>query len=877
MPTAGFRSSRCPGGASGTLVKSAHYVRVCPVCERENPPERARCACGAALGSVDFTFKPPPADAAGAPAGPPGVAVAPGAAAPRAEDRAPAAAALEDAALEDAALEDGAPEDGAPEDGAPSLPAAVAASVCPHPDCAQPNPSGRARCLYCNRPLRPSPPTTAAAAGARPLPSALRDDYRVVDAFPATGSEADLLLVEHLATGEQCVAKLYRQGLEPDLRLLALLAQAEGDYLVRLRAYGVSDGVAYEVQEYLRHGTLRQVLAAGPVPHAEVRRIVKELADALTGIHAQRILHRDLKPENVLVRSFTPLELALTDFGIASLREATQHFTGGARTAKYAAPEALTGVIDEKADWWALGMIALEAATGRHPFAGLTEPVINHHLATRPVDVRAVYDDRLRALCRGLLLRDPTRRWGGAEVARWLAGDPTLAAPDDADGHATAVRPYRIGPLACATGAELALGLARHWEAGTKDLAHGQIARWLEQELHDHNLLRSLRDIVAERGVSDDLRLLRFLLVAAPDLPPVWRGAPVRAETLLDAARRAANGDEDAERWLDSISRDGVLARFAAAGHGELGDFDRRWRDGWTHFVERWKSAQAMAEQWRRQPRVVAGAASEPVVHFDDLVFSAPEWLSLPRQASVNAALLLALFDADVGAALQREVIAGQADVAGFCPWLDALAADMAQDPVGMLVAHQLLPQARDDAATERHRQGATQAARDRIVAETRAALRSELQELLRLAPATDDLDAEAAAKLQEALGQFQETCGRALGLDFADPECAALRRGADKLAGHALAVQRSLARCEAVQGVNAIVMRPERLGLALVLVVGALALWAPWLVLVLAVAAAGTLAYRWHLARQATAAALAALRLLAMHGRMLLRDAAAP
>jgi len=47
--------------------------------------------------------------------------------------------------------------------------------------------------------------------------------------------------------------------------------------------------------------------------------------------------------------------------------------------------------------------------------------------------------------------------------------------------------------------------------------------------------------------------------------------------------------------------------------------------------------------------------------------------------------------------------------------------------------------------------------------------------------------------------------------------------------------------------------------------------------VLVLVVAAAGTLVYRWHLARQATTAALAALRLLAMHGRMLLRDPAAP
>src|SRR5690606_662622 len=122
-------------------------------------------------------------------------------------------------------------------------------------------------------------------------------------------------------------------------------------------------------------GTLQDLLSAGSLPGSDVRRIVAEIADALNGIHAHRILHRDLKPENVMVRSRNPLELALTDFGIASLTDATQHFTSMARTTMYAAPEVLTGVIDGKADWWALGMIALEAAQGRHPFAGLTEHV----------------------------------------------------------------------------------------------------------------------------------------------------------------------------------------------------------------------------------------------------------------------------------------------------------------------------------------------------------------------------------------------------------------------------------------------------------------------------------------------------------------------
>jgi hypothetical protein len=274
-------------------------------------------------------------------------------------------------------------------------------------------------------------------------------------------------------------------------------------------------------------------MRAGPLPKSDIKRIVSEIADALNGIHAHRILHRDLKPENVLIRSASPLELALTDFGIASLAAATQHFTSAARTTKYAAPEALTGVLDVKSDWWSLGMIVLEASSGRHPFEGLNEQVMNHHLATRPIDVRSVYDDELRVLCRGLLLRDPKRRWGADEVARWLAADPTLAVSDDAEGAATAVRPYRFGNTEATSSAELGLALAKHWDAACRDLARGQIARWLEHELHDYNLLRALRDIEDRKGLTNDGRLLQFLIKASPDLPPVWRGSPVSEEAVL--------------------------------------------------------------------------------------------------------------------------------------------------------------------------------------------------------------------------------------------------------------------------------------------------------------------------------------------------------
>ena len=554
--------------------------------------------------------------------------------------------------------------------------------LCPHPDCAQPNPAGSERCVYCNRPLHDD----HALAGARPLPRALRDRYRVIEAFPATGSEADILLVVDRGNGDKAVAKLYRRGIKPDFRLLEILAGAVGNSVVRVLGHGVSDGAAYELLEYVPGGTLETLMRSGPMPKSDVRRIVQQIADALRGIHAQHILHRDLKPDNVLVRTSEPLSLALTDFGIASFASATQHFTSVARTTKYAAPEVLTGVLDAKSDWWSLGMIVLEAASGRHPFDGLSEQVMNHQLATRPIDVQGVFDDDLRLLCRGLLLRDPKRRFGTDEVARWLAGDPSLTVGPDAEGVATGVRPYRIGKSEATNAAELALALARNWDEARRDLARGQVARWLEQELHDHNLVRALRDAQDQRDLTDDGRLLRFLVAAAPELPPIWRGSPVTRDAVLAAARAAAGGDDTAIDWLDSLVRDDVLASCARTDPA-LRSLKEAWDDAWSKFEKRWERVRIDEEAHAKRPRDVGGGTA---VSFDDLVYAHPSRLALPPRRSQNATLLVGLADPAYIEALRGQVLAGLGEVAGYCPWLERAWDAAHDDPVDVVVTHAL-------------------------------------------------------------------------------------------------------------------------------------------------------------------------------------------
>ena len=88
------------------------------------------------------------------------------------------------------------------------------------------------------------------------------------------------------------------------------------------------------------------------------------MCQILGGVHALHtagITHRDIKPPNVLVQSFEPLHLLITDFGLCSIRD-TQSYVG---TDLYQAPEigrrlrGTTGPYNSKVDIWSCGMLLL--------------------------------------------------------------------------------------------------------------------------------------------------------------------------------------------------------------------------------------------------------------------------------------------------------------------------------------------------------------------------------------------------------------------------------------------------------------------------------------------------------------------------------------
>ncbi len=401
----------------------------------------------------------------------------------------------------------------------------------------------------------PGPRTARLAAGeGRPtlvlIPGAEFRDYRLERPIEAASAEADLWVMAHRETGEMAVLKLYRYGIQPKREILEALKSLRHASVVRVIESGAVDGRSFEIQEFIEHGSLVSAFGGGPLPPDQLRILLHELADALADVHAAGIIHRDLKPSNILVRTREPLDIVLADFGISSLSDLSLHLSNVNRTAAYAAPEAMTGVVTRTSDWWSIGVMLLELFRGEHPFDGLDERTINFTLVTRGIEVPASLPDDWALLLRGLLTRDHQKRWGLDQVRAWLEGRRDLVVHEalDAEPGGTRSRPragYKFAGTEYLESAALAGALGSHWNEGVKNLARGYVLRWVEEQVGDEELASVLQDIADDDGLDAEQRLSAALLALDPALPLIWRGQVVDAAWLAAHAtipRPATNG-----------------------------------------------------------------------------------------------------------------------------------------------------------------------------------------------------------------------------------------------------------------------------------------------------------------------------------------------
>jgi serine/threonine protein kinase len=215
--------------------------------------------------------------------------------------------------------------------------------------------------------------------------------------------------------------------------------------LVVLHDMGEDDAVGlYLVFEYVEGLTLKQRIAEGRLPPAEVARLARELGSGLSVAHDAGILHRDVKPENVILARYGG---KIADFGIARIPDSTLTHQGGLMgTPAYSAPETFrAGKFSPASDQFSLATTLYEALSGERAFPGDDAVSVAARIAHESADAFAAtigLPAAVDVVFARALARKPEERFAsctalGDALAEAIAVETAVARGPSAPAHPT--------------------------------------------------------------------------------------------------------------------------------------------------------------------------------------------------------------------------------------------------------------------------------------------------------------------------------------------------------------------------------------------------------------------------------------------------------
>lgn len=210
------------------------------------------------------------------------------------------------------------------------------------------------------------------------------------------------------------------------------------------------------IMEYVPNGDLGSLISEnGPLKEEIGQQMTSQLLSALAYLHTNNITHRDVKPDNILVQSFNPFIIKLTDFGLSKMVDTEQTFLKTfCGTLLYCAPEVynefaeydeyghrhlrsrqrrrLVGQrYDHAIDIWSLGGVIFYTLSGDPPFPAkngisyteLLHQIMTKRLNTQPLRQMNISQDGIDFLLR-MLQRRPEQRATIEELRQhpWLQG-----------------------------------------------------------------------------------------------------------------------------------------------------------------------------------------------------------------------------------------------------------------------------------------------------------------------------------------------------------------------------------------------------------------------------------------------------------------------
>ncbi|MDE1962908.1 MAG: protein kinase [Xanthomonadaceae bacterium] len=203
------------------------------------------------------------------------------------------------------------------------------------------------------------------------------------------------------------------------------------DNIVRVYDFDKDGTIVFMTMEYVDGSDLKALIrekAYNGMPLARARPLIEGMAWALKRAHAAGVVHSDFKPGNVMVtRDGVP---KVFDFGIARagkhLGEATGEETVfdagtlGALTPAYASLEMIQGKEPTPSDdIYALGCVAFELLTGKHPFDKVSAEVAMRE-GRKPPPVPGLTKRQYQTLCDAVAFTSDKRLKHAADLVEGL-------------------------------------------------------------------------------------------------------------------------------------------------------------------------------------------------------------------------------------------------------------------------------------------------------------------------------------------------------------------------------------------------------------------------------------------------------------------------
>ncbi|HLJ34797.1 MAG TPA: protein kinase, partial [Ktedonobacteraceae bacterium] len=169
------------------------------------------------------------------------------------------------------------------------------------------------------------------------------------------------------------VSSMHADYMERFHREAEAIGRLNHDHILPAYDYGEQEPWHYLVMPHIEYGTLRDLLAQGPLSLDQVDELFTQIASGIQFAHDQGIIHRDIKPSNILLRDEHYTYIA--DFGLAKSLEGGDTVTLSGSllgTPEYMAPELADGPATTSSDIYALGVLLYQMVTGQVPFSGET-------------------------------------------------------------------------------------------------------------------------------------------------------------------------------------------------------------------------------------------------------------------------------------------------------------------------------------------------------------------------------------------------------------------------------------------------------------------------------------------------------------------------